>query len=114
MGESFKGETDDDCCMSKHELLSFFALAAAMLAVWVDVRFPALIPEGTHRRIAHAVAALAAAQILVPALLQLLFAAADSRPVVLLGLFLLFLPALVYSFLSGIWLLRLFRGALPR
>ena len=100
--------------MSKRELITLFAVSAAPLALWLDARLPQLVPECAKRRIAHAIVALAAAQLLAPALLRLLFAVQDSRPFVLLGLFGIFLPALVYSFLSGIWLLRLFRGALPR
>ena len=100
--------------MSKRELLSFFALAAGPLAWWVDARFPRLVPEGATRRIVHGVAALAAVQLIAPAVMQLLYAIADSRPIVVVSLVAIFLPALVYTFLSGIWLLRLFRGALPR
>jgi hypothetical protein len=100
--------------MSNRELLTLFALAAAPLALWVDVRLPQLVPDCAKRRIAHAIVALAAAQLLAPVLLRMLFAVDDSRPFVLFGLFAIFLPAIVYSFLSGIWLMRLFRGALPR
>lgn len=100
--------------MSKHEVVVAFALAAAPLALWVDVRLPRLVAECVKRRIAHAIVALAAAQLAAPMLLQLLFRVDDSRASVLLGLFGIFLPALVYSFLSGIWLMRMFRNALPR
>jgi hypothetical protein len=100
--------------VAKRELLLFFALGAGTIALWVDVRFPKLVPECSKRRLAHAIVALGAVQFLAPGLMKLLFSLDESAPFVLLGLFAIFLPALIYSFLSGIWLLRLFRGALLR
>lgn len=100
--------------MTKRELLLFLAVGAGAIAFWLDVRFPRLVPECSKRRIGHAIVSLGAAQLAAPMVMKLLFAIHDSRPFVLLGLFAIFLPALVYVFLSGIWLMRLFRGALPR
>jgi hypothetical protein len=99
--------------MTNRELLLFFAMGAGTIALWLDLRFPGLVPEGGKRRLVHAIVSLAAAQLIVPTAMKLLFAVDDSTPFVLLGLFALFLPALVYAFLSGIWLMRLLRGALP-
>ena len=100
--------------MTRHELILSFAVAAGMLALWVDFRFPGLVPECAKRRLGHAIISLAAVQFAAPGLMQALFSVDESAPFVLFGLFAIFLPALIYSFLSGIWLLRFFRGALPR
>jgi hypothetical protein len=99
--------------MSKHDLILLIVLGAAAIAVWVDVRYPRLVPERAERRFAHAGAAFLGAQLLVPVTIQALLGVADSMPVQLVALFALFLPALVYAFLTGIWLLRLLRNVLP-
>jgi len=77
---------------------------AAALALWTDVRFPGLQPDSVRARFVNAgLSAVAIMTIPVPAtpgLLQL---------GVLMGVF---LPALVWAFISAIWLLRSLQGVL--
>jgi hypothetical protein len=79
------------------------ALAAAMLAVWLDMRLGDVRPEEPMQRVMHAGLSLVA-----------LFAATGLLSLVYgipQGLFMVvvltvFLPALVYSMLAGIWMMR--------
>jgi hypothetical protein len=79
-------------------------VGAAALALWTDVRFPGLQPGSIRARFVNAglstVAVLAIPIPSTPGTLQLL---------ALLGLF---LPALVWAFLSALWLLRSLQGVL--
>ena len=78
---------------------------AALLAVWVDVRFPSLAPASlSGRMLALAVACLAAdaGSRLFAALLTAAPVEA-GRGLVALGVL---LPGLTVAFLAGLWLLR--------
>lgn len=66
---------------------------AALLALWLDVRFPGLAPSGLQRRLAAACAAG----------VLLTVAPAQATVVSLVGVL---LPALAFAFLTGLWLLR--------
>lgn len=79
-------------------------VGAAVLALWTDVRFPGLGPRSITARLVNAgVASLVLVVTPVPShggMLQLL---------AVLGLF---LPALGYAFLTGLWLLRSLQSVL--
>lgn len=68
-------------------------LGAGALALWVDVRFPRLAPQGLRGRMAAAVVAL------------LLLAVLPVWPT-MLGLLGVFLPVLALALLTTIWLMR--------
>src|SRR5205085_5604185 len=77
------------------------ALAAALLALWIDVRFDSRRPGSALRRLIHAVLACVALQIVT-------MASTHVTPTTMLGvrlaaLYGLLLPSLVYGFLSGLW-----------
>lgn len=88
--------------------MSFVAgltIAAALLAVWIDCLAENRRPKSLRRRSAHVVAAFAALQGANFAFnLSVGGHAGDLRSVLLV--FFLFLPSLVYTFLSGLWLMR--------
>jgi hypothetical protein len=96
--------------MSAAGLLLCFTVGAALLALWCDERFPRLAPPSLKRRIVHMGAAIVAAQFLAPTAMRLL---GSSTPMLLTGLVALFLPALVYAFLTSVWVLRELASALP-
>lgn len=98
--------------MTSPALVLLITLGAAMLALWTDVRWSALAPRRSGVRVVHAVAALVAAQFLVPALMELVIPDGRSVALEMTALFVIFLPSLVYAFLSGIWLLKLLQRAL--
>jgi hypothetical protein len=85
-------------------------LGAAVLALWIAVRFPGLRPERLGIIMLHFLIAMVAAQ-LVP--LGLLLPVSDSEAVQLMaGILAVALPVLVYTLLIAIWLLRLVQSAL--
>ena len=75
------------------------------LAVWLDLRLGEARPGRYTRRIAHAAAAFVALEASVAALYYGKGHGLGASGIVA-GVFLLFLPALVYSFLAGLWLMR--------
>jgi hypothetical protein len=80
-------------------------IGAALLGVWLDIRLDTRRPADPVRRVGHALAAFVAVEVAV-GLLALLDGLHMSEPVLLLGLFALFVPALAYACLTGLWLLR--------
>ena len=90
--------------MTNGVFVTALALGAALLTLWVHVRFPALAPERLGRAILHTAAALLALQLLPLAL----GAGIDGY----LGLFGLALPLLVYALLTALWMIQLAQGAL--
>jgi hypothetical protein len=79
--------------------------AAALLAGWLDVRVGESRPRTPGRRVAHAAVAFALLQASV-ALLRYLEGAGAPSIGIALGVFVLFLPMLVYAFLAALWLVR--------
>lgn len=88
--------------------MSFVAgltIAAALLAVWIDCLADNRRPKSLKRRAAHVVAAFAVLQGANFAFTLIAGdRAGDLRTVLLV--FFLFLPSIVYTFLSGLWLMR--------
>jgi hypothetical protein len=81
------------------------AVGAALVALWIDVRWERRRPQSLMRRMGHSLAAYAVVQLAAVATVHL---GGDGTP---LGqrvavLLLLFAPGLVYAFLAGIWVLR--------
>jgi hypothetical protein len=76
-----------------------------VLAVWLDARLGESRPAGYIRRIGHSVVAFL---VLEGSTGVLYYAKAHGlgAPGIMLGVFLLFLPALVYALLTGLWLIR--------
>jgi hypothetical protein len=80
------------------------AFGAALLAVWLDARLPSLAPRSLTARLVAA----GAAWLLVDGAARLFervlaTAPVEPRELVALGVI---LPALVATFLTGLWLLR--------
>lgn len=80
-------------------------VAAAILAVWVEARIGGRRPGSLRARMAHTAAAFVLVQASSAALARLIQPDMAPRMSVTLVL-LLFLPALVYAFVVGLWLLR--------
>jgi hypothetical protein len=98
--------------MSPQLAALLFVFGAAAIAIWIHVRFPALAPQDFRRGFLHLVlSTLFASFTLGPGL-----AAADlagPRAGVILGVFGVCLPILVYCLIASIWLLRLASAMLP-
>jgi uncharacterized membrane protein len=78
-------------------------IGAALLALWVDVRFP-LRDLTLQRIVGHAIAALA--------LLYVIPSDAATPTVGLVIVFALVLPALVYMWLTAVWFVRFAQSSL--
>src|SRR5262249_59731553 len=86
----------------KERQMNFVAgltIAAALLAIWVDTRFESRRPDSLKRRTIHVVAAFLVLQG-ADFVSHFLIAEHSGDAQRLLVVFLLFLPALVYTFLS--------------
>lgn len=96
--------------LSPQQYIVLFACGAALLAMWLHLRFPSSGPQEVPGVTAHLVVAVVAANLLVPTAFRL----ASSVPDMLIATFGVALPATVYMFVSGIWLIRLGQGYLRR
>ena len=99
--------------MKASEFLIALTLGAGALALWINVRFPRIAPGELRTAIIHVGVALLVGQAVVP----LVHASLPDMSAVLQALimtFLIGLPALVYSLLSSIWIIRLAQAAIRR
>ena len=80
-------------------------IAAVLVAVWLDLRLGERRPASPLRRVAHAFVAVA---VLQAASVGFAYVLRSRMPLgqQMLTLFLLYLPSLIYAFLSGVWLMR--------
>jgi hypothetical protein len=94
--------------MSGGSFLFFLTLGAAALAFWTLVRFPGRAPASLGWAFAHVAAAMA-----VGSSLKAILAAVVAAPLpftLFIAVFGVALPALIYIFLAGAWLVRLAAG----
>jgi hypothetical protein len=87
------------------------AVGAALIAVWLDVRFETFGPSDFRGAIIHVGLALAVGWLLVPAALAGVLALGAGPMVALFGLA---LPSLVYVFLAAFWVVKQAQGLLLR
>jgi hypothetical protein len=80
-------------------------LGAGAVALWIDVRFPRLAPQELAKVVLNVAASIAVVYASGP-LMHLLTSSDDPR-VVLLGVFAIGFPSVVYCLLTGIWVIRL-------
>jgi hypothetical protein len=90
-------------------LLIFIGIGAAANAFWFDARYRSLAPRELKYGILH----LGAASLLSHTAVPLAIAhAGGSAATVLVAVFGVAFPTLVYVFLAGFWMLRLAHGLL--
>lgn len=92
-------------------LVTLFA-GAAVLAIWLDVRFGERAPKELSRIVLHVIIALIALRVARVGLKSLVEPGEAVQTMLLL--FGLLLPALIYVFLSSLWVLRMVRGLMFR
>ena len=99
--------------MNASEFLIALTLGAGALALWINFRFPGIAPAEIKTAVIHVGAALLVGQAVVPFVHAML---PDMSAVLqaLIMTFLIGLPALVYSLLSSIWIIRLAQAAFRR
>jgi hypothetical protein len=84
-------------------------VAAAALAVWLHVRLGEKGPSSLTQILLHALGGM----LLLRAATHMV-GAADGPTPLLVVLLAILLPALVYVFLTSLWVLKMLRGAMPR
>lgn len=85
-----------------------FLVGAAVVAVWLDVRFPRLAPGSLKATLVHVGVTIVAAQIVLPFSFHAL---QGSRMLTLVALFGVAFPILTYSLLVAVWVLKLVANA---
>jgi hypothetical protein len=87
------------------------AIGGALIALWIDARFPRLAPETLRASFVHAALAFVALAF-VPAAIDPMLGAADAvvRVVAIFGVV---FPVLVYAFLAFTWLAKPLVSSLP-
>ncbi len=90
--------------MSNGTFVLVLTVAAALLALWLDLRLPRLAPPSLARVLFHVGFAFVTLQ---------LFAALAATLTIYVALFGIVLPMLTYAFLTGIWFIRLAQSLLP-
>ncbi|HET9325034.1 MAG TPA: hypothetical protein VFO03_14245 [Gaiellaceae bacterium] len=96
--------------MSSGLVTLLIGVGAGAIALWIDVRFPRLAPDEILKAVLHVAAALALGYAIGPALERLF--AADDAVVVLVGVFGVAFPSIVYCFLTAIWFIKLAQRAM--
>ena len=101
----------DTFSLTPEQYLLLFALGGAAIAMWANLRFPDLAPSDIRGVGANVVASIATAHLVV----QVGYGAAGTSPARLAAVTIgLALPAVVYVFLSAIWLIRMSQSSLSR
>jgi hypothetical protein len=98
--------------MNVFEFLLMLVVAAAALALWVDVRLGERSPRSPTHVVLHAATAWAAVGVVVPLVVMLVDPTSQIRT--LTGLLGLLLPSWTYAYLAMLWALKLVVNALPR
>jgi hypothetical protein len=98
--------------MSPAIFVLFLALGAAIIALWIDIRFPGLAPETLRANFIHAAVAFVALTI-VPVVIEPMFSVGQSLAVQLVALFGILFVVLVYAFLAFTWLVKPLASGLP-
>jgi hypothetical protein len=80
-------------------------LGAGAIALWIDVRFPRLAPEDLAKALLHVAVSIAVGYATGPAVEA--FSASSDPRIVLLGVFAVGFPAIVYCLLAAIWVIKL-------
>jgi hypothetical protein len=86
-------------------LVIALAVGAALIALWVDVRFPSLEPSKLQLLIAHVAVATVVGRIAVP--LAIHSSVDSTRLALLTAVFGVAFPLVVYNLLAGLWMLKL-------
>jgi hypothetical protein len=84
-------------------------VGAAALALWLDVRLGERGPSSLSKILLHALFGM----LLLRAATQMVGAADGPTPLTIV-LFAILLPALIYVFLTSLWVLKMLRSAMPR
>jgi len=91
--------------------LAFLAVGAGAVALWCDARFRGLAPGSIRAAMLHVGAALLLGQLAVPVAMQLINEESSAASVLAMTFGVAF-PALTYSLLASIWMIKTLQGGL--
>ena len=91
--------------MGAQGFILLLTVASVVLAVWLDLRFESRRPQSVVRRLVHAAVAFVVLEITAAAVASVLRGRAPLGEQTLV-LLLVYLPSMIYTFLTGIWLVR--------
>jgi hypothetical protein len=91
--------------MGKAEFTVALAVGAFLLASWVEARIGDSRPESPTRRSVHVLLSLVVLKLAV-VLVAVVHGSGAPKVSVLIAVMVFFLPALVYAFLTGLWMMR--------
>ena len=97
--------------MTFHNFLLALGVGSALTAFWFVVRFPDRTPESFPRALLHVCAAMLLGAI-VPDVIAVLTAFGFAAAVA--AMFAVLMPVLVYTFLTGAWVLKLTHDTFQR
>jgi hypothetical protein len=96
--------------MSSGSFAIALGIGAALLAFWVQYRFPKIAPETLGWAMFHLVVTMVFAEVT-----KTVFGTFELQPLGTMALvFGLALPTLVYGFAAGMWIVRIAQGAMGR
>lgn len=98
--------------MGEGAFVTCLLAGAAAIALWTDARLPGLSPRGLGGLTRHFAGALVALVVLTPLGAHVVAGETASPARNLVSLFGIALPALVYTMLVALWLIRLAQQAL--
>ena len=96
--------------MSAQQLILVVAVGAAALALWLDVRLESRTPRTVTWTLVHLGASVIALQVM-PSLVTLVAGGSEEPARKVAATLLVFLPVLIYCWLSAIWFLKLVQRA---
>lgn len=94
-------------------VVMLICIGAAVIALWIDVRFPGIAPRALLGFVAHASLAIGAGKLLVPAGMNALLEV-ESAVLALVAVFGVAFPVLMYAFLVAVWTIKTAQGFLLR
>ena len=104
------GVVSDQTLVSREVVVLSFGAGAAVLAVWIDFRFPRLAPTELRRVLLHVIGACG---VCIATEMLLMDVAANDAAWRRIGtVFAVDLPVLVYMFIASLWVLKILRGAM--
>ena len=95
--------------MTVQMFLVCIAVGSASIALWINVRFPKLMPWSLARLLVHLLLAFACVYAVGPVMGAVAGSGVPSARLV--SIFTVAFPVLVYEFLVGAWLIRLAQAA---
>lgn len=91
--------------MTPTMFIACIAVGSGALALWVDTRFPKLMPWSMRKLLVHVVLAFVVVYVVGPGMDVVTRTGLPAAR--LASIFLVALPVLVYEFLVGAWLIKL-------